>query len=702
MRRRLGTDGAHTVSATYTVALAGNPNVGKSTIFNALTGLHQHTGNWPGKTVVRACGRVPTDMCTWELVDLPGTYSLLSHSAEEDVARDFLAFGEADAAIVVCDATCLSRSLSLALQVMEAVPRTVVCINLLDEAKQKGIHIDLTALSKMLGVPVVGTVARNRRSVKQLITAVNDTLNTHQMPQPQPLMTYTDAVECAIAPLTQAIAHTTDVPGVARFYALRLLEGDEGFLESARHALGTALTAGAVEKAHAEAVRCLYHAGITDDGLRDLMASALQERAEEACDRCMHTDLPDIHRRDRRIDRILTGRYTAYPVMLAFLALILWITVSLAAYPSAWLHGLFAWLEVPLSEGLYLLGTPPWLFSLLIDGLFRVSTWVIAVMLPPMAIFFPLFTFFEDIGYLPRIAFNLDRPFAACRACGKQALTMCMGLGCNAVGVTGCRIMDSGRERALAIITNSFMPCNGRFPTVIALLTLFVAGGAGISNSLAGAGLLTLAIALCVGMTLLVTRLLSATVLRGEPSSFTLELPPYRTPQIGRILIRSLLDRTLFVLGRAVAVAAPAGVVLWGMTYFRIDGVSLICHVSNLLDPIGVFFGMDGAILTAFLFAIPAAELFIPVLLMIYFSLGTMLVDPSLAQLSLWLSSVGFDTVKALCTVIFCLFHSPCSTTLITVYKETRRPLYTLLSALIPTLVGLTLCLACRLILRGI
>ncbi len=686
---------------TYTIALAGNPNVGKSTIFNALTGMHQHTGNWPGKTVARASGRVPTDACVWELVDLPGTYSLLSHSAEEDVARDFLAFGEADAAIVVCDATCLSRSLSLALQVMEAVPRTVLCINLLDEAKQKGIRIDLAALSQALGVPVVGTVARNRRSIQPLIAAVNGALSTPQ-PPPRAVLTYTDATEHALAPLTRAFTAVEGMRGVARFYALRLLEGDEGFVQSACRTLGSAvLTEGAVGEAHTQAARELYHAGITKDALRDLMASTLQARAESVCALCMHTDSPDIHRRDRRIDRILTGRYTAYPVMLLFLALILWITVSLASYPSAWLHALFARLEVPLSEGLHLLGTPPWLFSLLIDGLFRVSTWVIAVMLPPMAIFFPLFTFFEDIGYLPRIAFNLDRPFAACRACGKQALTMCMGLGCNAVGVTGCRIMDSGRERALAIITNSFMPCNGRFPTVIALLTLFVAGGTGIAHSLAGAGLLTLAIALCVGVTLLVTRLLSATLLRGEPSSFTLELPPYRTPQIGRILVRSLLDRTLFVLGRAVAVAAPAGVALWIMTYFRIGGVSLLCHVADILDPIGIFFGMDGAILTAFLFAIPAAELFIPVLLMVYFSLGT-LTDPSMAQLSLWLSSVGFDTAKALCTVLFCLFHSPCSTTLITVYKETRRPLYTLLSALVPTLLGLTLCLCCRLLLRGI
>ena len=679
--------------SVYTVALAGNPNVGKSTLFNALTGLHQHTGNWPGKTVARAEGTLRTQTRTLRLVDLPGTYSLLSHSAEEDVTRDFLAFGMADAAIVVCDATCLSRSLSLALQVMEAVPCTVVCVNLLDEARSKGSRIDLNRLADKLGVPVVGTVARRRASARRILSTV-DALFDKYCAQKEPVLSYDAPIEDAVSHVAQALESAGIRPADPRFCALRLLEGDEGFSDSAHTHLGAAvLTSDAVVRARADAERTLFLAGIDADGFRDRMAGALQARAEAVCHACVTYTNEQAHRRDRRIDRLLTGRYTAYPCMLAFLALILWITVSLSSYPSEWLSRLFLWLEEPLTSGLLALHTPPWLYGLLIDGLWRVCTWVIAVMLPPMAIFFPLFTFLEDVGYLPRIAYNLDRPFAACRACGKQALTMCMGLGCNAVGVTGCRIMDSGRERTLALITNSFMPCNGRLPTVIALLTVFFVGvSGGALAGLASAGLLTLAIALCVAVTLLVTRLLSVTLLRGEPSSFTLELPPYRTPQVGRILLRSLLDRTLFVLGRAVAVAAPAGILLWAMTYITVGEQSLLLTIAGALDPIGHFFGMDGVILSAFIFGFPAGEIVVPIMLMAYLSLGSLSAAPSLAYMHEVLTAAGWDGQTALCTVLFCLFHFPCSTTLLTVWKETKRPLYTALAALVPTVVGLTLC----------
>lgn len=656
------------------IALAGNPNTGKSTLFNALTGLKQHTGNWSGKTVGRAEGRFWLGEKEAVLVDLPGIYSLFSAGAEEDCARDFLAFGDADAVAVVVDASALERHLPLALQVMELMPRCVLCLNLADEAEKKGISIDDKKLSALTGVPVVKTAARTGRGLSDLTAALEKVME--QEPH---------------------VRHTPFHKTLPEDFAELLAEGENLLPKSKNRPLlldflwqkeEDVLSEEVGEELRQWRTKCNGYFAGEEEALavyRKERSLCFQKRAETLT-AAVCKENEGKGDTTAQMDKLFLRKRTGVPLMLLLLALVFWITAVGANVPSQMLMSVFTKLGATCRSALE--SSPVWLESLLMDGVFLTVSWVVSVMLPPMAIFFPMFTLLEDCGLLPRIAFQLDGLFRRAGAHGKQALTLCMGFGCNAAGVTACRIIDSPRERLIAILTNNFVPCNGRFPTILLLIAVFLSVGKPWMSGFA----LFVVIGLSVGMTLLVSFFLSQTVLKGMPSAFVLELPPFRRPQIGQVLVRSLLDRTIFVLGRAITAAAPAGAIIWLLQRIQIGDGTLLTQIAMFLEPLGGIMGLSGPILLAFLLGLPANEIVLPILLMFYSQSG-MLVEGG-SQTGAMLAANGWTWMTAVCAILFSLNHFPCATTLLTIRKETGSRKWTAISFLLPTIIGICLCAA--------
>ena len=602
----------------FEVLLAGNPNVGKSTVFNALTGLKQHTGNWTGKTVEGCEGSYLSKESPFNITDLPGTYSLSAFSEEEKVTQKALNKKQYDCTVIVADAGALERNLSLALEVLSLQKRAVLCLNLYDEALKKGFRIDENKLGEELGVPVVKCCAYKKHGINDLISVVSDVCE-------------------------------------------RKTESNN------------------------------YYGAFDDLNNKDRL---ITKTAREIFTSCVSkTNSGKKSQRDLRIDSVLTSKATGIPIMILLCAILFWITAVGANYPSEWLSRLFEFIKSELVDLFSMLSVPQFVKGILIDGVYTTLSWVVAVMLPPMAIFFPLFALMEDSGYLPRIAFNLDRCFSKCGAHGKQSLCMMMGIGCNACGVTGCRIIESKKERLIALLTNNFMPCNGRLPILIALIMMYFTGNPfGILSSVKVTAILTLILIFCVVLTLLISKILSKALSGETYSGFALELPPYRKPQIIKTIVRSFLDKTLRVLIRAVAVAAPAGAIIWLCANIYIGDVSVLKHLTDFFDPLGRFLGLDGVIIMAFILGFPANETVIPIMLMAYCSKGVMTGFTDYDSLYSILTQNGWTLTTAVCMIIMTVAHFPCSTTCLTIKKETGSINWTLLSMAVPTAAGIVLC----------
>jgi ferrous iron transport protein B len=711
----------------YVVALAGNPNTGKSTVFNAITGLKQHTGNWPGKTVTRAEGGFEYGDHRYKLVDLPGTYSLLATSLDEEIARDFILFGQPDVTVVVVDATRLERNLNLTLQVMQITDRVVVALNLMDEARRKGIQVDARRLARDLGAPVVPMAARQGEGIPELLQAIADVANGRTVGKPPRIKLRSPAVRRAVAELTPLIAQAFPALPNAHWVALRLLDADQNIIDAVRSGELGDLRKGVVEEdlladaAVAEtpvsqqqmtperealverllgtATRLRWEIGgdFHEQLIEDIYAEAARI-AERAVTRPGETPRFDL---DRAIDQVVTSRIWGFPIMIGLFALIFWLTITGANYPSKLLANLLVGQVYPLlKEAAVAIGLPWWLSGILIDGAYLATAWVVSVMLPPMAIFFPLFTLLEDFGYLPRLAFNLDGLFRKAGAHGKQSLSMMMGFGCNAAGVISTRIIDSPRERLIAIITNNFALCNGRWPTQILIASLFIgslvpAYLAGIVSAAAVVGVALLGVLL----TFLTSYFLSHTMLRGEVSTFSLELPPYRPPRILQTIYTSLIDRTMYVLWRAILFAAPAGLVIWLLANVQVGGQPIANTIVAWLDPIGILIGLNGVILLAYIVAIPANEIVIPTVLMLTVLMAglsygnaegsrTIFEVTSNQDLMTIFQAGGWTLLTAVNLMLFSLIHNPCSTTIYTIYRETGSRRWTTVAALLPLIMG--------------
>ncbi len=659
------------------VAMAGNPNVGKSAIFNALTGSHQHVGNWPGKTVERAEGVFQHQDREIRLVDLPGTYSLAAQSPEEVIARDYIVSGEPDVGVSVVDATCLERNLNLVLQVLELTDKVVIALNLMDEVRRQGWEIDVEALEESLGVPVIPTVATEGEGLPELVEAIVAMVDGRQETHPASV-DYGVTVEGYVQTLQDDLKRM-GLEERGRWVALKLLEDDpeivEAFKQGDPTVLGLAAPSASVKASQALLDRAVrLREAIRPDAKVEIIRRRYQF-AHDVVHRVSHRLRPEEESLTERIDRIVTHKIWSWPITLAVFFAIFWITINGAEIAGSWLDAFFSWLIPAVRTWLTSVQAPWWLTGALVDGFMVGVGTVITVMLPPMFILFTAFALLEDLGLLPRIAFNLDRPMQALGSQGKQTLTWGMSFGCNVTGVMASRIIENKKIQLVSILTSPLIICSGGYGAGIALvIALFDDRALSVMLSL---------VLLSLGAASLATLILNKTIFRGEPGGFVLEMPPYRKPKWGQVAWRALVDRVAHTMWRAVEFAGPASVLIWLLGNLP-TGVpfeqTAVGWLVRTLAPLGHPFGLTGEMLTALLFTLPAKEIVVPALAMTY-GLQTNLVESEqvldyLPQAWTALSSYTF--------VVFFMLYLPCLVTVWAIWKETRSLKWTLLGLLVP------------------
>jgi ferrous iron transport protein B len=667
----------------FVVGLAGNPNVGKSAIFNTLTGGRQHVGNWPGKTIERAEGDFRHGEWQIHLVDLPGTYSLAAQSPEEIVARDYILSDEPDVIVDIVDATCLERNLNLTLQSLELTDKVVVALNLMDEIRRQGWEIDVDALEKALGVPVIPTVAVEGEGLPELVDAVVAVAEGRQRTEPASV-DYGVTIEGYVQDL-EADLDSLGIDGQSRWLALRLLEDDPEIVKAFQEGdLVHCCLRGDAIPASPEALQAVLRRATrlreaTHPDARIEIVRRRYELAHEVTHRVAHHLRAEETSLTERLDRIITHRIWSWPIMLAILVGVLWITIQGANVPSSWLGSAFAWLAEVTRDLLLSINAPWWVIGSLVDGLVVGTGTVVAVMLPPMIIFFTAFNLLEDIGFLPRIAFNLDRLMRAVGSQGKHTLVAMMSFGCNVTGVLSSRIIEGSKDRIVAIVTAPLVLCNGRFGAGLALIILFF-GNRALEMTL-------IYLFISVGAMLLATWFLNRLPLRQEPGGFVMELPPFRTPKWGQVIWRTLVHQVGHTMGRAILIAAPATLLIWllgnlppGAPFEQ----TAIGHLVRVLDPLGQPLGLTGEMLVALLFTLPAKEIVVSSLAMTY-GLQSTLAD---SQAILDYLAQTWATLVAFSFLTFYMLYLPCLVTVWATWKETRSPKWTIVSLLLPLMMA--------------
>lgn len=643
------------------ILLCGNPNVGKSSIYNILTHSHEHTGNWTGKTVELSTKKiVGTD---YYLVDLPGIYSLSSLSEEENIAKMTMLFSDYKSIIYVVDATQIEKNLNLLFQILQINKNIILCINMIDELENKNIKLDTNILSNILGIKVIKFSTYKNIGYNELIEAIKEDNYCEYN------YYYNEEIEKHI----NNISSYLPVGFNNRYMSISVLNKDEYLVKYVKERYGINLENNDVKN---------YIMNINSEEISDQISIKINTLSRIVTNEVFKKSGENSI---SLLDKIFSNKIYSIIMMTFIMFLIFLITITLANYPSDLLGELFNKFEYFIYKLCLNFNIPKVIYEPILFGVYRVVTFIISVMFPPLVIFFIMWTYAEESGILPRIAFNFDKICSYSNCHGKQCLTMCSGFGCNACAVVGARIMDNKRDRIIAILTNSFIPCNGRFPMIIAIITMFLVNS---NNKILVSIYLCGFVILAMIISFLISFILSKTILKGYPSFFVLELPEYKKVKLSKILKTSIVYKSLSILKKAILVSIPAGLIIWLLTNININNMSVFLIISNFLDKFAKIIGLDGNILLSFILALPANEIVLPIIIMGYLGNSNISLISDYIGIKSILLNNGWTVNTAICTILFSLMHFPCGTTLSTIKSEIGYK-WAFYSFIIPLITGI-------------